>query len=140
MTAGANVVLHGRLTGRVPKAVKHLCAALSQDPLLWCAFEELCHLGRPLLCTNLMILTSDGAVAIFLSGKVHMSPVLALAALSEEVHGGVHACLCIYVCICTWRRACMLADTIPLTDIPPFHPEKNSSPHQLCFLHLFKRV
>lgn len=35
-----------RLTGRVQKAIQHLCNALLQDPLLWCAYEELCMLGE----------------------------------------------------------------------------------------------
>ncbi|KAK9797012.1 hypothetical protein WJX73_004710 [Symbiochloris irregularis] len=34
-----------RMTDRIPHAVQYLCRALSQDPFLWCAFEELCHLG-----------------------------------------------------------------------------------------------
>ena len=27
------------------EAADYLCAALSQDPLLWCAYEDLCLLG-----------------------------------------------------------------------------------------------
>lgn len=34
-----------RLTQRVTKAVQYLCGALSLNPLLWCAYEELCLLG-----------------------------------------------------------------------------------------------
>lgn len=32
--------------GKPAMAVTHLCAALQQDPLLWCAYEELCLLGE----------------------------------------------------------------------------------------------
>lgn len=36
-----------RLSGRHKEAETHFAAALTLDPLLWCAFEELCMLGEP---------------------------------------------------------------------------------------------
>ena len=33
------------LSNRHDSAVAHLCDALRADPLLWCAYEELCALG-----------------------------------------------------------------------------------------------
>ena len=36
-----------RLSGRQKEAEGHFAAALTLDPLLWCAFEELCMLGEP---------------------------------------------------------------------------------------------
>jgi len=36
-----------RLTNRREQAAAHFSAALERDPLLWQAFEELCHLGAP---------------------------------------------------------------------------------------------
>ena len=32
-------------TGRTPTAVENFCAALSMDPLMWCAYEALCQIG-----------------------------------------------------------------------------------------------
>lgn len=37
------------LTSRHDKAIEYYSAALTLDPLLWCAYEELCNLGE--LCT-----------------------------------------------------------------------------------------
>ena len=33
--------------GKPQLAVDFYCAALTHDPLLWSAYEELCQLGRP---------------------------------------------------------------------------------------------
>ena len=37
-----------RLSSRQKEAEGHFAAALTLDPLLWCAFEELCMLGTSL--------------------------------------------------------------------------------------------
>ena len=36
-----------RLSNRAKQAVQYFAAALALDPLLWCAYEELCILGAP---------------------------------------------------------------------------------------------
>ena len=36
-----------RLSNRAKQAVQFFAAALALDPLLWCAYEELCILGAP---------------------------------------------------------------------------------------------
>ena len=38
-----------RLSNRQKQAVQYFAAALALDPLLWCAYEELCILGAPKL-------------------------------------------------------------------------------------------
>ena len=41
-----------RLTNRRNDAAAHFNAALERDPLMWQAFEELCHLGAPACPTS----------------------------------------------------------------------------------------
>lgn len=36
-----------RLSNRQKQAAQFFAAALALDPLLWCAYEELCILGAP---------------------------------------------------------------------------------------------
>lgn len=55
-----------RLSGRQKEAETHFAAALTLDPLLWCAFEELCMLGKPQLAVKDM----DGKFMIFCSAVI----------------------------------------------------------------------
>lgn len=66
-----------RLTNRHKVAVSYQKAALTVDPLLWCAYEELCMLGDSLASTVYCWLSCTGSIGGCLTALLTCLTVLA---------------------------------------------------------------